>query len=72
MIQECSGRRSRDHILITNDHDFGNVLVYPPEHTAGIVVLNRPGRLCLRLLQGWSGLSWRCCLGKMFTRGSAF
>jgi predicted nuclease of predicted toxin-antitoxin system len=38
-------------ILVTNDHDFGNVLVYPPERTAGIVVLNPPGRVSLRLLR---------------------
>ena len=38
-------------ILVTNDHDFGNVLVYPPEDTAGIVVLNPPGRVSHRLLQ---------------------
>jgi predicted nuclease of predicted toxin-antitoxin system len=38
-------------ILVTNDHDFGNVLVYPPENTAGIVVLNPPGRVSLRLLR---------------------
>jgi predicted nuclease of predicted toxin-antitoxin system len=38
-------------ILVTNDHDFGNVLVYPPENTAGIVVLNPPGRITLSLLQ---------------------
>lgn len=39
-------------VLVTNDHDFGNVLVYPPEDTAGIVVLNPPGRVSLRLLRG--------------------
>jgi predicted nuclease of predicted toxin-antitoxin system len=38
-------------ILITNDHDFGNVLVYPPENTEGIVVLNTPGRVSLKLLR---------------------
>ncbi len=38
-------------ILVTNDHDFGNVLVYPPEDTAGIVVLNPPGRVSMGLLR---------------------
>ena len=38
-------------ILVTNDHDLGNVLAYPPEDTAGIVVLNPPGRVSLRLLR---------------------
>jgi hypothetical protein len=31
-------------VLVTNDHDFGNVLHYPPEATAGIAVLSPPGR----------------------------
>ena len=39
-------------ILVTTDHDLGNVLAYPPEDTAGIVVLNPPGRVSLRLLRG--------------------
>ncbi len=43
---------AEDRILITNDHDFGNVLVYPPEHTAGIVVLNPPGQVSQHLLRG--------------------
>jgi hypothetical protein len=34
-------------ILVTNDHDFGNVLLYPPEDTTGIAVLNPPGRVSL-------------------------
>ena len=38
-------------IFVTNDHDFGNVLVYPPGDTAGIVVLNPPARVSLRLLR---------------------
>jgi predicted nuclease of predicted toxin-antitoxin system len=42
---------AEDRILVTNDHDFGNVLVYPPEDTAGIVVLNPPGRVSVRLLR---------------------
>lgn len=31
-------------VLVTMDHDFGNVLRYPPEDTSGIAVLNPPGR----------------------------
>jgi predicted nuclease of predicted toxin-antitoxin system len=42
---------SEGRILVTNDHDFGNVLVYPPETTAGIALLNPPGRVSLGLLQ---------------------
>jgi predicted nuclease of predicted toxin-antitoxin system len=38
-------------ILVTNDHDLGNVHVYPPEKTAGIVVLNPPGQVSMRLLR---------------------
>jgi predicted nuclease of predicted toxin-antitoxin system len=42
---------SEGRILVTTDHDLGNVLAYPPENTAGIVVLNPPGRVSLRLLR---------------------
>jgi predicted nuclease of predicted toxin-antitoxin system len=38
-------------VLVTNDHDFGNVLVYPPHDTAGIAVLNPPGRVSPQLLR---------------------
>ncbi len=38
-------------ILVTLDHDFGNVLRYPPEATPGIVVLNPPGRASMPLLR---------------------
>jgi predicted nuclease of predicted toxin-antitoxin system len=37
----CDERR----VLITLDRDFGEVLRYPPEASAGIVVLASPGRL---------------------------
>lgn len=33
-----------DRILLTMDHDFGNVLRYPPSDTPGIVIINNPGR----------------------------
>jgi predicted nuclease of predicted toxin-antitoxin system len=42
---------AEQRIFVTNDHDFGNVLMYPPEETAGIVVLNPPGRISRRLLR---------------------
>ncbi len=42
---------SEGRVLVTNDHDFGNVFVYPPEDAAGIVLLNPPGRVSLRLLR---------------------
>ncbi len=29
----------RDWILLTNDGDFGNILLYPPSQHAGIIVL---------------------------------
>jgi predicted nuclease of predicted toxin-antitoxin system len=32
----CAGE---DRALITLDHDFGNVLRFPPEHSSGVVVL---------------------------------
>jgi predicted nuclease of predicted toxin-antitoxin system len=31
--------------LITLDHDFGNVLRFPPQESYGIVILEVPGRL---------------------------
>ena len=34
-----------DRVLITLDRDFGQVLRFPPEATAGIVILECPGRL---------------------------
>jgi predicted nuclease of predicted toxin-antitoxin system len=38
-------------ILVTNDHDFCNVLIYPPEKTTGIAVLNPIGRVSKQSLQ---------------------
>lgn len=37
-------------VLVTMDHDFGNVLAYPPESTSGVVVVSLPGRVSRRLL----------------------
>src|SRR5262245_52146428 len=37
-------------ILVTMDHDFGNVLVYPPESTCGVAILNPPGNVSRALL----------------------
>lgn len=48
--------------LVTLDHDFGEVLRFPPQNTAGMVVLElgpRPGldaMLTLRPLQGSLGI----------------
>jgi hypothetical protein len=36
---------------VTTDHDFGNVLVYPPSRTAGIALLNPPGTVSRALLR---------------------
>ena len=38
-------------ILVTMDHDFGNVLAYRPEDTSGIAVVNPPGQSALPLLK---------------------
>ena len=38
-------------VLVTMDGDFGNVLAHPPETTAGIVVVNPPGRVSRALLR---------------------
>jgi len=36
---------TEDHVLITLDLDFSNILRYPPEKTAGLVVLRGPDDL---------------------------
>jgi predicted nuclease of predicted toxin-antitoxin system len=36
---------AEDRVLIRLDHDFGQVLRFPPESLAGVVVLECPGRL---------------------------
>jgi predicted nuclease of predicted toxin-antitoxin system len=44
---------SEGRILVTTDHDFGNILIYPPSQTSGIAILSPPGeasRSLLRLL----------------------
>jgi predicted nuclease of predicted toxin-antitoxin system len=38
-------------ILVTLDHDFANVLRFPPEETAGVAVINPPGRVSTALLR---------------------
>ncbi|MEE9230184.1 MAG: DUF5615 family PIN-like protein [Acidobacteriota bacterium] len=35
-----SAARGEGRVLVTMDHDFGNVLAYRPEETAGIAVIN--------------------------------
>ena len=42
---------SEDRILITMDHGFGNVLIYDHKGTAGVAVINAPGRPTLALLR---------------------
>jgi predicted nuclease of predicted toxin-antitoxin system len=37
--------RDEDRVLVTLDHDFGQTLRFPPEATAGIVVLECKGQL---------------------------
>jgi predicted nuclease of predicted toxin-antitoxin system len=41
---------AEERILVTMDHDFGNVLAYPPETTSGVAVINPPGRVSRQLL----------------------
>ena len=43
----CAGE---DRILITLDHDFGQVLRFPPERGAGLVILEPGGRVTPRSL----------------------
>ena len=44
--------RDEGRVLVTLDHDFGHTLRYPPEGTAGIVVLECRGRQSLGALAG--------------------
>jgi predicted nuclease of predicted toxin-antitoxin system len=37
--------KQEDRVLVTLDHDFGQTLHYPPEATAGIVILECRGRM---------------------------
>ncbi len=48
-VLAAAGKEAR--VLVTMDHDFGNVLLYPPERTCGIAVLNPPGRASRQLLR---------------------
>lgn len=41
---------AEQRILVTMDTGFGNVVAYPPERTAGIVVLRVPGRASRALI----------------------
>ena len=42
--------RDEGRVLVTLDHDFGHTLRFPPEGTAGIVVLECRGRQSLTAL----------------------
>lgn len=42
LYEHCT---SEDHILVTLDLDFSDVLRFPPEHTPGLVVLRGPNDL---------------------------
>jgi len=42
---------SEDRILVTMDHDFSNVLLYPPTRTSGIALLNPPGKASRDILR---------------------
>ena len=41
---------AEDRILVTMDHDFGNIVVYPPASTRGVAIINLPGRPSRTLL----------------------
>jgi predicted nuclease of predicted toxin-antitoxin system len=42
---------AEQRILVTMDHDFGNVFAYPPERAFGIAVINPPSRSSLDLIR---------------------
>lgn len=41
---------AEDRVLVTLDKDFANVLIFPPEATCGVVVVNLPRRATRALL----------------------
>ena len=41
-VMQAASRERR--ILVTTDQDFANVLLFPPENTAGVAVIRLPGR----------------------------
>lgn len=43
--------RDEKRVLVTLDHDFGHILRFPPDATAGIVVLQSKGRLSPRAIK---------------------
>ena len=43
--------QTEKRILVTTDHDFGNVFSYPPQETSGIAVINPPGPSSLVMLR---------------------
>ena len=43
--------REEGRVLVTLDHDFGQVLRFPPDATAGIVVLEPRGRATPQLIR---------------------
>lgn len=62
---------AEDRILVTMDHDFGNVLAYPPAGTLGVVVVNVPGRASRQFLRAMLELLLNACrrqlpLGKLW------
>ncbi len=48
--------------LLTKDHDFGNILVYPPEQYPGIVIIeppeDAPERLILQMVRRFISDNW--------------
>lgn len=48
--QVLDAATSEGRVLLTMDHDFGNVLVYPPALAQGLVIIS-PGRSSPALLQ---------------------
>jgi predicted nuclease of predicted toxin-antitoxin system len=48
--QVLGAANSEGRILVTMDHHFGNVFVYPPEKSPGIALINPPGRSSMTLL----------------------
>lgn len=50
-IKVFTAAQKEERILISMDRGFGNVLSYGHEDTAGVVIINPPGRVSLQLLQ---------------------
>lgn len=61
-IADAARREGR--ILVTMDHDFSNMLRFPPEETPGVVIINPPERVSANLLMRLLGTLLKALAGR--------